>query len=84
METTTIISEALRPITDSLTGDVAKQFAELKLTGPVQDRVDVLASKCNEGELTEQEKSEYESLVKVGNILAVLKAKARKIVAEQS
>ena len=84
METSSIISEALRPITDSLTGETAKQFAELKFTGPIQDRVDLLASKCNEGELSEQERSEYDSLVKVGKILTVLKAKAKKIIAEQA
>ena len=84
METNAIISEALRPITESLNADTAKQFAELRMSDDVQQRVDVLASKCNEGELNDEERGEYESLVRVGNILAVLKAKAKKIVAGQS
>ena len=54
------------------------------MSDDVQQRVDVLASKCNEGELNDEERGEYESLVRVGNILAVLKAKAKKIVAGQS
>ena len=84
MKKDTIISEALRPITESLNADTAKHFAELRMSDGVQQRVNELATKCNEGELSDEERDQYESLVSVGNILAVLKAKAKKIVAGQS
>jgi hypothetical protein len=41
------------------------------------ERVQALAEKANEGELTESERRDYETYVHVGNIIAILQAKAR-------
>ena len=79
-----IIDEMLEPFTEALTPEVAKSLATLKAKPSVQARVDQLAAKCNEGDLTEAERSEYETYVQVGNIFALLKAKAKKIVASNS
>lgn len=42
-----------------------------------QAQLNKLARKCNEGQLTEQERREYESYVQVIDIIAILQAKAR-------
>jgi hypothetical protein len=80
----TIIDELLEPFTEALTPEAAQSLARLKAKPAVQARVDELAAKCNEGELTESERKEYETYVQVGNIFALLKAKAKKIVAGNS
>jgi hypothetical protein len=87
METTTqntIIDEMLEPFTEALTPEAAQSLSKLKAKPVVQARVDELAAKSNEGELTEAERKEYETYVQVGNIFALIKAKAKQIVAGNS
>lgn len=42
-------------------------------------RIDQLATKNSEGELTPEERAEYEGYVRANNFIAVLQAKARKL-----
>jgi hypothetical protein len=42
----------------------------------------ILADKCTEGRLTPEERDEYEALIRVGNFVAILQAKARRLLAE--
>jgi len=72
----------LEPLTEALTPDSARQLADLKVKPSVQARVDELAAKCNEGELNESEREEYDTYVRVGNLFAVLKAKAKVVLAK--
>jgi hypothetical protein len=41
--------------------------------------MDELAQKCNEGRLTAEEREEYETSVRFANYLAILQAKARRL-----
>lgn len=75
-----ILSDMLQPF-DGLTPDAAAQVAALKVPANVQARVDVLAQKCNDGMLTDEEQAEYETLVKYGNMLSVIKARAKRAAA---
>jgi hypothetical protein len=47
----------------------------------VQSRIDQLADKCNEGQLTPDERSEYEMFVWAGQYISSLQFKARKLLA---
>ena len=40
-----------------------------------------LARRCTEGELTPEEKAEYDALVSANNVIAILQAKARAVLA---
>jgi transcriptional regulator with XRE-family HTH domain len=42
-------------------------------------RVDELAEKCNEGQLTSEERNEYEAYVQASTLIGILQAKARRI-----
>lgn len=44
----------------------------------VQERVDVLAERANEGTLTEQECAEYKALIDAADLVAILKRQARR------
>ena len=83
VEPTTILSNMLEPL-GNLTPQAASEFAELTIPTSVQDRVGALADKNNDGTITEEERGEYETLVKYGNMLSVIKAKAKKVVTENS
>jgi hypothetical protein len=78
-----MLERMLRPIFEMLDEKTARRFADFKADEVVQARVHVLAEKCNEGQLTPKERSEYESIVAVGEILSVLKAKARYMLSKQ-
>lgn len=45
----------------------------------IQQRIEELAEKATEGELTDQERAEYEGYVKANKFIATLQAKARKL-----
>ena len=46
--------------------------------------VDELARKCNEGELTPEERARYERYITAGNVIAILQAQARLLLTQKS
>ena len=49
----------------------------LRITPAVQERVDYLAERANEGLLTEDERREYAAFIDAADLLAILKRKIR-------
>jgi len=72
-----ILERLLEPVSRSLNVEAARKLVRLKADAKTQARVAQLARKCNEGELTAKERAEYERYVTVGNLIAILQAKAR-------
>jgi len=60
----------------------AEALLRLRADREMQGRIEELADKCTEGRLTSEERDEYEALIRVGNFVAILQAKARRILAE--
>jgi hypothetical protein len=77
----TILDKMLDPVARCFTPAVAKQIADLRADRVTQSRIDELAAKCNEGELTEAEEREYRSYVEAIELIGILQAKARAILA---
>ena len=69
----------LEPIARCFTPEVAKQIAELRADPAMQARIDELAEKCNEGDLTDAEHREYDAYVEMLDVVGILQAKARAI-----
>lgn len=55
----------------------ARRLVELQVAIPVQERIDWLAERANEGSLTHDERLEYEALINAADFIAILKLKAR-------
>ena len=72
-----VLDRLLEPISRCLSPDGARALIELRADPVAQARIEELAEKCTEGRLTPEEKSEYETYVHVGNVVAILQAKAR-------
>jgi uncharacterized protein YnzC (UPF0291/DUF896 family) len=51
----------------------------LRADAEMQGRIEELADKSNEERLTQDERDEYEALIRVGNFVAILQAKARRL-----
>lgn len=76
-----ILDKLLEPLARCFTPAVAKQIAEVRADQETQARIDELAAKCNEGELTEAEEREYRAYVEAIELIGILQAKARAILA---
>ena len=57
----------------------AEAIVRLRADAEMQGRIEELADKSNEGRLTQDERDEYEALIRVGNFVAILQAKARRL-----
>jgi hypothetical protein len=82
METLTdsaILDKMLESVARCFTPAVAQQIAELRADSLTQARIDALAAKCNEGELTEAEQREYGAYVEALDLIGLIQAKARAI-----
>jgi hypothetical protein len=55
----------------------ARRIVELRVDASVQERIDVLAERANEGTLPDEERMEYEALTNAADFISVLKLKAR-------
>jgi hypothetical protein len=78
-----ILDKMLEPVVRCLTPEIAKQIAELRADAPTQARIDELSAKCNKGELTEAERREYGAYVDAIDLIGLLQAKARVVLARQ-
>ena len=65
------------PIFALLTDEQMRRLAQLQVDPSLADRVDELAAKSNEGELTGEERDEYEAYIEANNLMAILQAEAR-------
>jgi hypothetical protein len=78
------LDRLLEPVSASLNEEAAQKLLTLKADRKIQARVSKLARKCNEGELTPDERREYELYVMANHFIAILKAKARIILSRKS
>jgi hypothetical protein len=79
-----VLERLLEPVSRSLNVEAARKLVRLKADAKTQAIVDELARKCNEGELTPRERLQYERYVTAGNVIAILQAKARLLLAKNS
>lgn len=85
MTTNTFDVEAFDRATDGLlqffSHEKAQALMQYRGDESLRARIEELAEKSNEGKLTEQECAEYEGYVRANKFIAILQAKARKLVA---
>jgi hypothetical protein len=60
-----------------LTPDVARKLVKFRFDAKAQAHIDKLARKCNEGQLSPDERREYETYIHTIDFIAILQAKAR-------
>jgi hypothetical protein len=72
-----ILDRLLDPIGRVLTPEVAQRLVSLQADPAVQGRLEELADKCTEGQLSPEERAEYETYVQAIDFIAILQAKAR-------
>jgi hypothetical protein len=74
-----VLDSFLDPFGAFLTPEVARSLVDFRVDKQTQARLDELADKCNEGQLTPAEREEYDTYISVTDFITVLQAKARTI-----
>jgi hypothetical protein len=69
------------PILQFFTLEQAREIVDYRGDASLQQRIEELASKANEGELNSAERAEYEGYIRANKFLAILQAAARKLLA---
>ncbi len=75
---TQFLTRVLEPFSEALGPEAIRQLASLRIDPDLQARVDYLAGRANEGELTADERAEYLSYIEASDLLAILQLKAQR------
>ena len=78
------LDRLLEPLAGCLTPDVAAKVADLRADAAMQERIDYLAERANEGRLTDRERQEYAGYLHAIDVIAVFQAKARSLLRRSS
>jgi hypothetical protein len=81
---TAVLSDLLEPVGQMMPIEFAEKLAALRATSRVQARIDELAEKSSEGQLTADERNEYLAYVDAIDVISILQEKARAVLARQS
>lgn len=76
---TMAFDRGVRPLLQVLLLDKADAVMSFRPDPAIQARIDELASKSTEGELTEEERAEYEGYVRANKFIAILRRQALRI-----
>ena len=79
-----MLNRVLAPLGRCLTASAARQIIAVRADKKTRARLARLATKCSAGTLTPDEKAEYRFLVEVGDLVALLQAKAQRYLVEHS
>lgn len=78
-----ILSRLLDPVEKMMPVSFARELAAMRATPEEQDRIDELADKANDGLLNDEERSEYAAYIDAIDVISILQAKARSVLAKQ-
>jgi hypothetical protein len=78
-----VMDRILDPVMHCFTPEVAKNVAELRADSQTQARLDELARKSNEGQLSAEEEALYDHFREAFHFVTVLQAKARQFLRGQ-
>jgi hypothetical protein len=81
MSTVYTLDRLLDPVGQNLNVKAAETLVHLRADRELRAKMEELARRCTEGELTPPEKAEYDALVSANNVIAILQAKARAVLA---
>ncbi len=77
------LDRLLDPVGKTFGVKTAEALVKLRADPELQAKMEYFARRSTEGALTQEERSEYEAFVSANNVIAILQAKARAILARQ-
>lgn len=83
-KSTSVLDHLVTSLSDCLTPEAARRVIALKADRKLQARVNDLAGRHSRGELSAVEQAEYGRYVSFSTFVAILKSKARQLLADSS
>ncbi len=80
---TTAFDRSTEPLFRIFTPEQVNQIVHFQPDESMQDRIDELAGKCTEDELTDEERAEYEGYIRANTFIAMLQRRARKLLSSR-
>ncbi|MEQ1831396.1 MAG: hypothetical protein ABL921_35950, partial [Pirellula sp.] len=84
MTTATALHQLFDSVGNCLSLDAATKLRELRVSDELQSQLDTWATENSEGVLSEEDRKQYEAILRALNFVAVLQAKAKRIADESS
>ena len=81
---TNAFDRGVGPVLQIVLPDKAEAILRFQPDPALQDRIEHLASRSNEGQLTEDERAEYEGYVRANKFIAILKRQAQRLLGAKS
>jgi hypothetical protein len=81
---TTAFERGVRPVMQIVLPEKAEEVVEFRADPELQARIEELAAKSTEGQLSETESAEYAGYVRANKFVAVLQRQARQLIDSQS
>ncbi len=81
VKSTSVLDRLVSTLGDCLTPESARRVLALKTDRELRAYVDALATRHGEGRLTPEEQAEYGTYVSFSTFVAILKSKARQVLA---
>ena len=75
----TILEQLMRPATDRMPAEFAKNLLGIRADGQLLRRLEELRRKANEGQLSSEEQAEYREMVEAIDILSLFQQKASQV-----
>jgi hypothetical protein len=75
----TAFERGVRPLLQLVLRDKAETVLNFRPDPALQSRIEELATRSTEGELSEEERAEYEGYVRANKFIAILQRQARKV-----
>lgn len=68
----------LEPLSRCLDAGSARRLVDFRVDLSVQERINTLAERANDGSLSSDERAEYEALINAADFISILKLKAKR------
>jgi hypothetical protein len=81
---TAAFDRGVRPVMQIVLPEKAEALISFRPDPELQARIDELAEKSTEGQLTEEEQAEYAGYVRANKFVAILQRQARRLIASQA
>jgi hypothetical protein len=72
-----LLERVLEPFAECLTPEAARKIVDLRADRETQAKLDELADKANEGQLSDEDRAEYDRFLATFHLITCLQAKAR-------
>ncbi len=81
---TAALDRIVEALSSGLSSEAARGIVDLSVDEKLQAKLDELADKSTEGQLTDTERAEYETYVRAIDFISILQLKARRILANST